>query len=61
MGLRFLYRLRSNSTYTEFLNTLDNIEDQNYVGNEEATKPKGVHQRKLEQRYMKEQRKKTDI
>ena len=31
-------------------------EDQNYVGNEGATKPTGVHLRKLEQGYMKEQR-----
>ena len=28
LGLRFLYKLRSNTTYTEFLNTLDNREDQ---------------------------------
>ena len=31
-------------------------EDQNYVGNEGATKPTGVHLRKLEQGCMEEQR-----
>ena len=55
LRLRFLYYLRRNSTYTESLNTLDNREDQNYVGNEGAIKPTGVHLRKLEQVYMKEQ------
>ena len=43
-------------TYTVSLNTLDDKEDQNYVGNEEATKPTGVHLRKLEQGYMNKQR-----
>ena len=56
LRLRFLYRLRSNSTYTVSLNTLDNRENQNYVGNEGATKPTEVQLRKLEQGYMKKQR-----
>ena len=30
LGQRLSYRMRSNTTYTEFLNTLDDIEDQNY-------------------------------
>ena len=33
LGLRMLYRLRSNSTYTVSLNTLDDRKYQNYVGN----------------------------
>ena len=49
LGLRFLYRI----TYTESLNTLNDREDQNY---ERTTKPTGVYLRKLEQRFMKEQR-----
>ena len=38
------------------LNTLYNRKDQNYIGNKRATKLTGVHLRKLEQGYMKEQR-----
>ena len=30
LGLRFLYKLKSNSSYIETLNTLDNNKDQNY-------------------------------
>ena len=56
LGLRFLYRLRSNSTYTVSLNTLNDREDQNYGRNEGSTKPIGVHLRKLEQEYINEQR-----
>ena len=56
LGLIFLYRLRNNATYTESLNTLDDRKNQNYKKNEGATKPKGIHLRKLEQEYMKEQR-----
>ena len=33
---------------------MDDREDQNYVENEEAIKPTGVHLRKLEQGYMTE-------
>ena len=57
LELRFLYRLKSNSTYTESLHTLDDREDQNYVSNKGATKQIGVHLRKLEKGYIKEQRK----
>ena len=49
-----LYRMRSNTTYTESLNTLDDREDQNYEENVRATKPVGVHQRKQVQEYMRE-------
>ena len=49
LGLRFLYRPRSKTTYIESLNTLDDREDQNYEENEGATKPTEVHLRKLEQ------------
>ena len=37
LGMRFLYRLRSSTTYTESLNSLDDREDQNYEENEGAT------------------------
>ena len=50
LGLRFLYRLRINITYTKSLNTLDDRKDQSYEENEGATKPTGVHLRKQEQR-----------
>ena len=45
LGLRFLYRLRSNSTYTDSLNTLDDREDQNMQETKEQKKPTGVHLR----------------
>ena len=53
--INLLYKLRSNTTYTESVITLDNRKDQNY---EESKKkqPIGVHFRKLEQRYIKHQR-----
>ena len=44
------------TTYTESLNNLDDREDKNFVINEGTTKPTGVHLRKREQGYMKEQR-----
>ena len=37
LGLRFLYKLRSNPTYMESLITLDDSEDYNYEDNERAT------------------------
>ena len=55
MGLRFLYKLKSYSSYMETLNMLDNSEDQNYKKNERSTKPTGVYLRRLERRYMGEQ------
>ena len=55
LGLRFLYKLKSNSSYIDTLNTLDNNQDQNYEENERAIKPTGVYLRRLEQRYMGEQ------
>ena len=57
LGLRFLYRWKSNFTYKDSLKTLDEREGQNYVGNKGATKLTGAHLRKMEQGYMKEQRK----
>ena len=33
LGLRFLYRLRSNPTYNDTVNTLDSTEDHNYDEN----------------------------
>ena len=52
LGLRFLYRLKSNSSYIETLNTLENNKDQNYEENERSKKPTGVYLRRIEQRYM---------
>ena len=36
LGLRFLYKLKSNTSYIETLNTLDDREDQNYEKNERS-------------------------
>ena len=36
--LRFLLKLRNNTTYTNFLNTLDDINNQKYKENEEEIK-----------------------
>ena len=55
MGLRFLYKLKSNSSYIEILNTLDNNEVQNYEKNERSKKTTGLYLRRLEKRYMGEQ------
>ena len=49
--------MRSNTQYKEFLNTVDDWEDQYYEENKRVTKPTGVHFRKLNQGYIKEQRK----
>ena len=49
-GQRFLYSLRNNSIYTVSLNSLDDREDQNYVGDKGTTKPTGVHLKKTETR-----------
>ena len=38
LGLRFLSELRSNTSYIETLNTLDDSEDQNYKENEGSIK-----------------------
>ena len=56
MGVRLLYKLRSNTTYTKFLNTLENRKDQKYEENKAVTKPTEIHMRKLEQGYFKEQK-----
>ena len=55
LGLRFLYKLKSSSSYIEILNTLDYNENQNYEENERSINPTGVYLRRLEQRYMGEQ------
>ena len=50
LGLRFLYKLKSNSSYIYTLNTLDDIEDENYE-----------NLRRLEQIYIyMEEEKETD-
>ena len=56
LGLRLLYKIKSNTSYIETLNTLDDREDQNYEENERSIKPTGVYLRRLEQRYMEKQR-----
>ena len=43
LGVRFLYKLRSNTTYIESQNTLNDGVDQNYKENERATKPIGLY------------------
>ena len=48
LGLRFLFKLRRNPTYTELLVTLDNSEDYNFKEKEKATRPTGMHFRILE-------------
>ena len=55
-----MYKLRSNTTYTKSLNTLDDREDQNYEENEGATRPTQVNLKKLDQRYGKEQRERRE-
>ena len=57
LGLIFLYKLKSSTSYIETLNTLDNSEDQNYEENERSIKPTGVYLKRLEQRYIEEQKK----
>ena len=56
LGLRFLYKLKRNTSYIETLNTLDDREDQNYEENERSVKHMGVYLIRLEQRYMEEQK-----
>ena len=47
MRLRFLYKLKTNTSYTETLNTLDDRDDQNYKENERLIKPIGVYLSRL--------------
>ena len=56
MGLRYLYKLKSNPAYIHTLNTLDDSEDQKYEDSERSVKPTGVQLRNLERRYMEEQK-----
>ena len=56
LGLSFLYKLKSKTSYIQPLNTLHDKEDQNYEENERSIKPTGVYRRRLEQRYMEEQK-----
>ena len=49
-----MYKLKSNTTYTEILNTASLREEQNYTQNEDATWLTRVHIKKLEQKYTKE-------
>ena len=46
LGLRFLYKVKSNNLYIETLNTLDDREDRNYKENERSIKPTGVYLRR---------------
>ena len=55
LGLKFLYKLKSNTSYIETLNTLNDREDKNYKENERSIKLMVVYLRRLEQRYIEEQ------
>ena len=46
LELKFLYKLKSNTSYIETLNKLDDREDQNYEENERSIKPTGVFHKK---------------
>ena len=52
LGLRFLYKLKSSSSY---IDTLDNNEDQIYEENERSIKFSGVYVRITKQRYVEKQ------
>ena len=39
LGLRYLYKLKSNPSYIHTLNTLDDSEDQKYEESERSVKP----------------------
>ena len=54
LGLRFLYKLKSNTSYIEILNTLDDRENQNYEEKVRSIKPTEVYPRRLEQSSMEE-------
>ena len=43
LGLRFLYKLKVNTSYIETLNTLDDREDENYEENKKLIKPTEVY------------------
>ena len=54
LGLRFLYKLKSSTTFTESLNTVDDREDQKYEVNKRENRPTEAYlKKKLEQIYMK--------
>ena len=55
IGLRLLYKLKSNTSYIRTLKTLDDSEDQIYVEKERSIKPTGVYIKKLKRRFMEEQ------
>ena len=42
LGLRFLYKLKSNTSYIETLNKLNDKDNQNYEENERSIKPMEV-------------------
>ena len=48
LGLSLLYKLKSNTSYIETLNTVDNSKDNNYEENERSIIPMGVYLRNLE-------------
>ena len=56
MGLRFLCKIKSNTSYIDTLNTLDDREGQNYEENEMSIKPTRVYLGRLEPRYMEYQK-----
>ena len=46
LRLRFLHKLKINTTYTESVNALDDREDKNCKKNEKTMRPTRVHLRK---------------
>ena len=56
LGLRFLYKLKSNTSYIDTLNTPNDSDDQNYKENDKSIKLTGVYLKNWKQRYMEEQK-----
>ena len=56
LGLRFLYKVKSNSAYTKTLAFLGEGEDHKYDDSEKATMPLRVNLRRLGRRLMEEPR-----
>ena len=50
LGLILLYKLKSNTSYIETLNKLNDKDNQNYEENERSIRLTGVYLRRLEQR-----------
>ena len=51
LGQRFMYKIKSNTSYIEILNTLDDREDQNYEENESSIKHTGNDSKRKQRLY----------